>query len=128
MKYFGLHSFLASNPLSNEYSSHPGGHPIPAGRRPEAGDRMPHPLHQPLGRGGRALPPGADPANDIFAIGEGCADSMSPFWCRPGWGCGHLHRAGPIHAGPLRLPGDPGHPRKAHLQKEYIGVDACALI
>ena len=54
-KRFGIHAFLASNTLSNEYYPHSGGDLIPPGGGAGAGDRLRYLLHQPVRRGGYPL-------------------------------------------------------------------------
>ena len=57
-KEFGIHAFLASNTLSNDYPR-PRPHSLPAGSGAEGGDRRPYHLHQPLRRRGDPIPSGA---------------------------------------------------------------------
>ena len=119
VKHFGLHSFLASNTLSNEY--------YPALARILF--QLAVELKEETGvhisfidlSGGIGVPYRPDQAeNDIAAIGEGVRQAYEELLVPAGMGdVVHLYRAGPVHAGPLRPSGHPGHPRQAYLQGVY---------
>ena len=103
VEHFGIHSFLASNTTENGY------YPKLARILFELAVW----LHEETGvhisfinlSGGVGIPYRPDQkANDIMII------------CRFG-GYFHLHRAGPLYAGSLRLPGGQSYPRKAHLER-----------
>ena len=112
---FGIHSFLASNTISNDY------YPALAGQLFELAVE----LKQETGAdirfinlsGGVGVPYRPEqPENDIFAIGEGVRKKYEGDPCARRYGrCGHLHRDGPLYAGRSRSFGHPGHPRQAHL-------------
>lgn len=56
-KRFGLHAFLASNTLSNEYYPALAAHPVPAGGGAAGSDGGRREVHQPLRRRGHSVPP-----------------------------------------------------------------------
>ena len=127
-KNFGIHAFLASNTISNDYYPALAAHPVPAGG-PELqrSHRRAHRLYQPVRRRGHPVPPRPDRANDIMAIGEGVRKksmkrSSSPqAWAMwpslPRW-------AGSPPAPTAHLVATAIHEK--HIYKEYIGLDACA--
>ena len=103
VKYFGIHSFLASNTISNEY------YPTLAGILFQLAVE----LKQETGchiryinlSGGIGIPYRPEQTeNDIAVIGEGVRRKFEEILVPAGMG-----------DGPLRLPGDPGYPREAHL-------------
>ena len=112
VKHFGLHAFLASNTVANEY------YPVLARLLFQTAVE----LHKETGAhiafvnlsGGVGIPyrPEQD-ANDIMVIGEGVRLGRSP---RAGWHGrrGHLYRDGPLRDGPLRLSGHPLPAPQAH--------------
>ncbi|MFQ9915029.1 MAG: diaminopimelate decarboxylase [Flavonifractor plautii] len=122
---FGIHAFLASNTLSNEY--------YPALARVLF--QLAAELKEETGchitfinlSGGVGVPYRPEqPANDIAAIGEGCGRPMRRFWCPRAWGtwplCTELGRFmlapyGHLVTKVLHF---------KHTYKEYVGVDACA--
>ena len=102
---FGLHSFLASNTLSNEY------YPVLARMlfqlalelKEETGCRVTFINLS----GGVGVPYHPDqPENDIAVIGEGVRKAYEEILVPAG---GSLYRVGPLYAGPLWTPCNPGH-------------------
>ena len=125
VKYFGIHSFLASNTLSNDY------YPTLAGilfqlaveLREEAGCDIRYINLS----GGIGIPYRPDQAeNDIAAIGEGVRRKFEEILAPAGMGnvqlCSELGRfmMGPYGCLVTRAI------HEKHIYKEYIGVDACA--
>ena len=112
---FGIHAFLASNTLSNEY--------YPALARVLF--QLAAELKEETGchitfinlSGGVGVPYRPEqPANDIAAIGAGVRKAYEEILVPAGMGDVSLYRAGALHAGPIRALGDPGAPPEAHLQ------------
>ena len=124
-KEFGIHSFLASNTLSDEY------YPTLAAAlfrlavelHQETGN--PHRFRQPLRRHRHSLPAGAarqqhrDHRRGRSPRLRGDSDS------RGNGRRGNLHRAWPVHAGSLRTSGRHGDSRKAHPQGIYRSRRLC---
>ena len=125
VKHFGLHSFLASNTLSNDY------YPTLAGilfqlaveLREETGCDIRYINLS----GGIGIPYRPDQAeNDIAAIGEGVRRKFEEILAPAGMGnvqlCSELGRfmMGPYGCLVTRAI------HEKHIYKEYIGVDACA--
>ena len=125
VKYFGIHSFLASNTLSNDY------YPTLAGilfqlaveLREETGCDIRYINLS----GGIGIPYRPDQAeNDIAAIGEGVRRKFEEILAPAGMGnvqlCSELGRfmMGPYGCLVTRAI------HEKHIYKEYIGVDACA--
>ena len=125
VKYFGIHSFLASNTLSNDY------YPTLAGilfqlaveLREETGCDIRYINLS----GGIGIPYRPDQAeNDIAAIGEGVRRKFEEILVPAGMGnvqlCSELGRfmMGPYGCLVTRAI------HEKHIYKEYIGVDACA--
>ena len=125
VKEFGIHAFLASNTLSNDY--------YPALARILF--QLAVELHQETGvrirflnlSGGIGIPYLPDqPANDIFVIGEGVRKAYEEILVPAGMGDVALYtELGRFMLAPY------GHlvtraTHEKHIYKEYIGVDACA--
>ena len=124
-KHFGLHAFLASNTLTNEY------YPILA----RILFKVAVELHQETGAHiafinlsggvGIAYHP-EDPENDIMAIGEGVRRAYEEVLVPAGMGdvklCAELGRFMLAENGALVTTAR----HEKHTYKEYIGVDACA--
>ena len=125
VKYFGIHAFLASNTLSNDY------YPTLAGilfqlaveLREETGCDIRYINLS----GGIGIPYRPDQAeNDIAAIGEGVRRKFEEILAPAGMGnvqlCSELGRfmMGPYGCLVTRAI------HEKHIYKEYIGVDACA--
>ncbi len=125
VKEFGLHAFLASNTLSNDY------YPALAGILFELAVE----LQRETGchitflnlSGGVGIPYRPEqPANDIFAIGEGVRRKYEEILAPAGMGdvalCAELGRwmLGPYGCLVTRVL------HFKHIYKEYVGVDACA--
>ena len=124
-KYFGLHAFLASNTISNDY------YPVLAGQLFELAVE----LKQETGcdirfinlSGGVGIPYRPDqPANDIAVIGEGVHQKFDEILVPAGMGNVRIF----TEMGRFML-GPNGHLvtraiHEKHTYKEYIGVDACA--
>lgn len=115
VKHFGIHAFLASNTVTNEY------YPLLAKILFELAVRVKnaagvHIAFINLSGGiGIPIPPGPEP-NDIRVIGDGVRKVYEEVLVPAGMGRrGYFHRAGPLYAGTLRSLSDPGHPRKAYL-------------
>ena len=129
-KEFGLHAFLASNTVTNDY------YPMLAKVLFEQAVRLSKEAGVHIKfinlSGGIGIPyrPDQEP-NDIRAIGEGVRNRRGSQEsvrgsARPGWDGrrGDLHGAGQIHDGTLRLPGDKSHPRETHPQ----GLHRCGRL
>ena len=105
---FGMHAFLASNTVTNEY------YPMLAKVLFELAVKLKEETGVHITfinlSGGIGIPyrPEQEP-NDIMAIGEGVRKVYEEVLVPAGMGDGHLHRAWPFHAGTLRLSGDQGH-------------------
>ena len=118
VKHFGIHAFLASNTVTNEY------YPklakelfeLAIDLRNETGAHIA--FINLSGGVGVAYKPDQTP-NDILVIGEGVRGPGRHGRHR------HLHRDGPLHAGALRRGRHEGHPREAHLQGVHRGRRLC---
>ena len=125
-KRFGIHAFLASNTMSNDYYPALAGHALPAGGG--AARRRPAPTSasstSPAAWACPTVP--EQPANDIVAIGEGVRKAYEEILVPAGMGDVAIYtELGRYHAGPYgRLVTRAIHEK--HTYKEYIGVDACA--
>ena len=124
-KHFGIHSFLASNTVTNEY------YPMLAGilfrlavRLKEATGAHISFINLSGGVGIDYRP--EQPCNDIMAIGEGVRRQFEEILVPAGMGDIAIYtEMGRFMLGPY------GHLvttvlHEKHIQKEYIGVDACA--
>ena len=126
VKQFGIHSFLASNTVTNEY------YPKLAGELFELAVK----LHKQTGAeikfinlsGGVGIPyqPDQEP-NDIMAIGEGVRKAFEEILIPAGMGDVAIYtEMGRFMMGPYgALVTKAIHEKHTH--KEYIGVDACAV-
>lgn len=115
---FGIHAFLASNTVTNDY------YPKLARILFELAVRLERETGAHVAfinlSGGVGIPYLPEQqANDIHAIGEGARGLRRDPSSRRYGRCGHLHRDGPLYDGPLRLPGHQGYPREADLQGLY---------
>ncbi len=125
VRHFGIHAFLASNTVTNEY------YPVLAGRLFELAVS----LHRELGIHiafvnlsggvGIAYRPDAEP-NDIYAIGEGVRRVYDKILVPEGMGDTAIYaEMGRFMLAPYgALVTRAVHEK--HIYKEYIGVDACA--
>ncbi|MBQ9606143.1 MAG: diaminopimelate decarboxylase [Lachnospiraceae bacterium] len=125
VKHFGIHAFLASNTVSNEY------YPILAGQLFEIAKQ----IHEELGihfafinlSGGVGIPyrPEQEP-NDIYVIGEGVRQQFEKILVPAGMGDIAIYtEMGRFITAPYgALVTQAVHEK--HIYKEYIGVDACA--
>lgn len=126
VKYFGIHAFLASNTVTNEY------YPMLAGQLFELAVK----LKQQTGAdirfinlsGGVGIPYGPDQEpNDIRAIGEGVRDAYEKILTPAGMGDIAIYtEMGRFMMGPYGALVTKAIHEK-HIYKEYIGVDACAV-
>lgn len=125
VKDFGLHAFLASNTVTNEY------YPLLAGQLFEVAAEV----HKALGihfsfinlSGGVGIPYTPDQVpNDIEAIGEGVRKKFEEILVPAGMGDVAIYtEMGRFMLGPYgELVTKAIHEK--HIYKEYIGVDACA--
>ena len=110
---FGIHAFLASNTVTNDY------YPKLARILFELAVRLERETDAHVAfinlSGGVGIPYLPEQqANDIHAIGEGVHAAHDEILVP-----GHLHRDGPLYDGALRLPGHQGYPREADLQGLY---------
>ena len=110
VKKFGIHAFLASNTVSNDY------YPVLAGQLFELAVRLRDETGADIRfinlSGGVGIPyePDKEP-NDIRIIGEGVRRVYGEILVPAGMGeCGYLHGDGTLHDGALRAAGDEGHP------------------
>ena len=124
---FGIHAFLASNTLSNEYYPALAAHSLPARGGAAAGDRLPISRFINLS-GGVGIPyRPEEPENDICRHRRGRAQGVRgdprarPAWamwpCAPSWAASCSRRYGHLVTRAIHA---------KHIYKEYIGVDACA--
>ncbi|MDF2587732.1 MAG: hypothetical protein K0S41_1573 [Anaerocolumna sp.] len=125
-KHFGIHSFLASNTVTNEY------YPILAKILFELAVE----LHEKTGAhvkfinlsGGVGIPYKPDqPANDIMEIGEGVRKAFEEVLVPAGMGDVEIYtELGRFMLAPYgHLVATAVHEK--HIYKEYIGLDACAV-
>ena len=126
VKHFGLHAFLASNTVTNDY------YPVLAGQLFQLAVE----LHQELGvhigfidlSGGIGIPylP-EEQANDIFKIGEGVRQVYEQVLIPAGMGdISLMAELGRFMTGPYGcLIAQAMHEKKIY--KNYIGLDACAV-
>ena len=124
-KYFGIHSFLASNTISNDY------YPTLAGQLFELAVELKNETGADIRfinlSGGVGVPYRPEqPANDIFAIGEGVRKKFEEILVPAGMGDVAIY----TEMGRYML-APHGHLvtrvlHEKHTYKEYIGVDACA--
>ncbi len=126
VKHFGIHAFLASNTVTNEY------YPKLAGELFELAVR----LHEKTGADikfinlsggvGVAYTPDQTP-NDILAIGEGVHEQFDKILVPAGLGDVSIYtEMGRFMTGPHGAVVTKAIHEK-HIHKEYIGVDACAV-
>lgn len=126
VKHFGIHAFLASNTVTNEY------YPMLAGQLFELAVK----LRQETGAdirfinlsGGVGIPyrPGEEP-NDIRAIGAGVKEAYEKILVPAGMGDVAIYtEMGRFMMGPYGALVTKAIHEK-HIHKEYIGVDACAV-
>ena len=126
VKYFGIHAFLASNTVTNEY------YPMLAGQLFELAVK----LREETGAdirfinlsGGVGIPyrPGEAP-NDIRAIGVGVREAYDRILVPAGMGDVAIYtEMGRFMMGPYGALVTKAIHEK-HIHKEYIGVDACAV-
>ena len=125
-KHFGIHAFLASNTVTNEY------YPMLAKVLFEVAVKLKEETGADIKfinlSGGVGIPyrPDQEP-NDIFAIGEGVRKVYEEVLVPAGYGrCSALYRDGTFHAGAYGCLVTTAIHEK-HTYKEYIGVDACAV-
>ncbi|MCH4193593.1 MAG: diaminopimelate decarboxylase [Butyrivibrio sp.] len=126
VKHFGIHAFLASNTVTNEY------YPMLAGQLFELAVR----LHKETGAdirfinlsGGVGIPYQPDQeGNDIAAIGEGVRKQYEKILTPEGMGDVAIYtEMGRFMLGPYGALVTKAIHEK-HIYKEYIGVDACAV-
>ena len=126
VKNFGIHAFLASNTVTNEY------YPVLAGQLFEMAVRLKEETGAAIKfinlSGGVGIPyePGQD-GNDIYAIGEGVRKAYEEILVPAGMGNVAIYtEMGRFMMGPYgALVTKAIHGK--HIYKEYIGVDACAV-
>ena len=125
-KYFGIHAFLASNTVTNEY------YPMLAKILFEVAVKLKEETGADIRfinlSGGVGIPyrPGQEP-NDIFAIGEGVRKVYEEVLVPAGMGEVALYtELGRYMLGPYGCLVTTAIHEK-HTHKEYIGVDACAV-
>lgn len=124
-KYFGIHAFLASNTISNEY------YPELAGILFQLAVRVAKAADVKITcinlSGGVGIPYRPEqPENDIFAIGEGVHKKFDEILAPAGMGDVKIFtEMGRFTTGPYgALIATAIHEK--HIYKEYIGLDACA--
>lgn len=125
-KYFGIHSFLASNTNTNEY------YPTLAGILFELAVELKEKTGADIKfinlSGGVGIPYKPDqPANDIFEIGQGVKEAYERILVPAGLGNVALYtELGRYMLAPYgHLVATAIHEK--HIYKEYIGLDACAV-
>ena len=126
VKHFGIHAFLASNTVTNEY------YPMLAGQLFELAVKLKEETGADVRfinlSGGVGIPYRPDQTgNDIHAIGEGVREAYEKILTPAGMGDVAVYtEMGRFMTGPYG-----GLVTKAihekHIHKEYIGVDACAV-
>lgn len=126
VKNFGIHAFLASNTVTNEY------YPVLAGQLFEMAVRLKEETGAAIKfinlSGGVGIPyePGQD-GNDIYAIGEGVRKAYEEILVPAGMGNVAIYtEMGRFMMGPYGALVTKAIHEK-HIYKEYIGVDACAV-
>lgn len=126
VKHFGIHAFLASNTVTNEY------YPILAGQLFELAVKLKEETGADIRfinlSGGVGIPyrPGEEP-NDIFAIGAGVKEAYEKILTPAGMGDVAIYtEMGRFMMGPYGALVTKAIHEK-HIYKEYIGVDACAV-
>lgn len=126
VKNFGIHAFLASNTVTNEY------YPVLAGQLFEMAVRLKEETGAAIKfinlSGGVGIPyePG-QAGNDIYAIGEGVRKAYEEILVPAGMGDVAIYtEMGRFMMGPYGALVTRAIHEK-HIYKEYIGVDACAV-
>lgn len=126
VKHFGIHAFLASNTVTNEY------YPMLAGQLFELAVKLKEETGADIRfinlSGGVGIPyrPGEEP-NDIFAIGAGVKEAYEKILTPAGMGDVAIYtEMGRFMMGPYGALVTKAIHEK-HIYKEYIGVDACAV-
>lgn len=126
VKNFGIHAFLASNTVTNEY------YPVLAGQLFEIAVRLKEETGAAIKfinlSGGVGIPyePG-QAGNDIYAIGEGVRKAYEEILVPAGMGDVAIYtEMGRFMMGPYGALVTRAIHEK-HIYKEYIGVDACAV-
>ncbi len=126
VKNFGIHAFLASNTVTNEY------YPVLAGQLFEMAVRLKEETGAAIQfinlSGGVGIPyePG-QAGNDIYAIGEGVRKAYEKILVPAGMGDVAIYtEMGRFMMGPYGALVTKAIHEK-HIHKEYIGVDACAV-
>lgn len=126
VKYFGIHAFLASNTVTNEY------YPMLAGQLFELAVKLKEQTGADIRfinlSGGVGIPyrPDQEP-NDIRAIGEGVREVYEKILIPAGMGDVAIYtEMGRFMTGPYGALVTKAIHEK-HIHKEYIGVDACAV-
>lgn len=126
VKHFGIHAFLASNTVTNEY------YPMLAGQLFELAVKLREETGAHIAfinlSGGVGIPyqPGQEP-NDIYVIGKGVKEAYEKILIPAGMGDVAIYtEMGRFMMGPFgALVTKAVHEK--HIHKEYIGVDACAV-
>ncbi len=126
VKHFGIHAFLASNTVTNEY------YPMLAGQLFELAVKLREETGAHIAfinlSGGVGIPyqPGQAP-NDIYVIGKGVKEAYEKILIPAGMGDVAIYtEMGRFMMGPFgALVTKAVHEK--HIHKEYIGVDACAV-
>ena len=126
VKKFGIHAFLASNTVTNEY------YPVLAGQLFELAAELKEKTGADIGfinlSGGVGIPytPDQEP-NDIAVIGEGVRQKYEDILVKAGMGEVAIYtEMGRFMTGPYgALITRAVHEK--HIYKEYVGVDACAV-
>ena len=126
VKHFGIHAFLASNTVTNEY------YPVLAGQLFELAGKLKEETGAHIAfinlSGGVGIPyrPGETP-NDIKVIGEGVKEAYERILIPAGMGDVAIYtEMGRFMMGPYGALVTKAIHEK-HIHKEYIGVDACAV-
>lgn len=126
VKNFGIHAFLASNTVTNEY------YPVLAGQLFQMAVRLKEETGAAIKfinlSGGVGIPyePG-QAGNDIYAIGEGVRKAYEEILVPAGMGNVAIYtEMGRFMMGPYGALVTKAIHEK-HIYKEYIGVDACAV-
>jgi len=126
VKHFGIHAFLASNTVTNEY------YPVLAGQLFELAVKLKEDTGAHIAfinlSGGVGIPyrPDQEP-NDIYAIGKGVKEAYERILVPAGMGDAAIYtEMGRFMTGPYGALVTKAIHEK-HIHKEYIGVDACAV-
>ena len=122
-KEFGIHAFLASNTVTDDYYPRTGRDSVPAGGAPERTHRCKIKFINLSGGVGIAYKPGQR-QNDIMAIGEGVRRQYEAILTLPGWAMWRSIPKWAASCWPLTAVWSPRYPPETHLQ----GIHRCGCL